>query len=82
MADSGSALFDRFKPIWEAVDKLGFGDTDIDMQAIMDETGETNFDVGFEKSNLTQHCDRPAFDPEAQLKMISVELPPENRTLT
>ena len=75
MTTSSSDLFDLLKPIWEAVEKLGFDDTGIDMKAFMDkmwdETGETNFGVGFEKIELTQHDERFALDPSAQLKMIS-----------
>ncbi len=44
MADSEKSLFERLKPIWEAVEKLGEKDPEFDAKAFLDEMWEEEYE--------------------------------------
>ena len=76
MAEDRNDLFERLKPIWEAVVKLGENTPELSMKAYLNEMRSEvdkarTASLGTE--NNPDRCDeKVAEDPEAQFKMIAV----------
>ncbi|UUV05504.1 hypothetical protein [Ruegeria sp. YS9] len=75
MADSEKSLFERLKPIWEAVEKLGEIDPEFDAKTFLDEMWEEDYAESaalWEARNSLGISDAElAKDLETQLKMIA-----------
>ncbi|WP_170773671.1 hypothetical protein [Ruegeria lacuscaerulensis] len=75
MADSEKSLFERLKPLWEAVEKLGEKDPEFDAKAFLDEMWEEgcaeSVALWEARNSLGISGAELAEDLETQLKMIA-----------
>ncbi|MBO9410765.1 MULTISPECIES: hypothetical protein [unclassified Ruegeria] len=75
MADNVKSLFERLKPLWEAVEKLGEVDPEFDAKAFFDEMWAEEYEdsiASWEAGNTQKINDAElAEDVDTQFKMIS-----------